>query len=84
MCVVGKYLQRIDRYIVRIGENYFGDDKDEKENKFEFVKMKSCNLTRQDHTVDDPGRMYAFMGRDQETNAACFSCTIVDYRKDLV
>jgi hypothetical protein len=58
MCFVGKYLNSVGRYIVRIGE--------ERGNN-EYI-VKSSNLKRRDRTSDDPGDDIEFLGLDPETN----------------
>ena len=60
MCFVGKYLNIIGRYIVRIGE--------ERGNN-EYSKVKSSNLKRCDRTTDNPGDDdIEFLGPDPVTN----------------
>ena len=61
MCFVGKYLNSIGRYIVRIGEKERGNN--------EYSKVKSSNLQRCDRTTDNLGDYdIEFLGPDPVTN----------------
>jgi len=58
-CLVGEYFDAINAYNVRVGEHPNGKN---------CVKIKTQNLSRRDRTVEDPGVVVEFLGRDRSTN----------------
>jgi len=58
-CVVGEYFGVNDTYAVTVGEQHATED--------DYIKIKSQHLKRCDRTLEDPGEVVEFLGRDSIT-----------------
>jgi len=58
-CVVGEYFGVNDTYAVTVGEQRATED--------DYIKIKSQHLKRCDRTLEDPGEVVEFLGRDSIT-----------------